>query len=437
MVELTDLMKATLASEMSPKQVVHYIGFLRLQGFGDDEIVKLIVESKPGSTAADPEAFTRQVLADCDARQLRLPIVERENLSQQVEIFINTSAPTLTHYAGDFIAFNDEAGCYETIPKLTVESEVRKFLTNCRVVNFDKKTNTRTTLPFHPLNKDVNELVSALAGYRHYSPLELLPQWLPYDGPQPEPLECIAFRNGILHTTTREFIDKTEAYLNRNALDFDFDADAPAPVLWLVTLKQYWPDEDQQDCIDTLQEFTGYLLTSDTSYQKAPSSARRRSGKGLISRVIRCLVGASNSVSTSLNSLGGEFGMSPLIAKLFALVGETKFGNKVDRTEVTRRLLSIIGEDGVDINRKNKDYWDGVKLAVRFMLLGNEVPRFDDAAGAMAARLIILKMTASFDGKEDPTLEARLIAELPGILLWALDGLKAAPRAWSFRRAEI
>jgi putative DNA primase/helicase len=43
---------------------------------------------------------------------------------------------------------------------------------------------------------------------------------------------------------------------------------------------------------------------------------------------------------------------------------------------------------------------------------------------ALANRLIVLEMTESFLGREDPTLKERLLAELPGILLWALAGYR-------------
>jgi putative DNA primase/helicase len=386
--ELTDGLKASLGSHLAPRQVASVVQRLRLQGFDDDAVVKLIVDNEIGRDAADAEGFVRSVLADCDKRERRHPVLERKDWSQTAFKFTQAGNPTLLCYSDDFLEWN--GGVYETIPDSTIRSEVRKFLSSAVVKSFDRDKKTVVAEPFNPATGDVNETVNALKDFRHFSPTVRLPTWLDYDGPQPTASECIAFPNGILHVPTGEFIPRTSAFLNRNRL-----------------------------------EFAGYLLTSDTSYQKALFLlGPRRSGKGLISRIIRNLVGNSNSVSTSLNSLGGEFGLAPLIARLFALIGETKFGSKVDRTEVTRRLLSIIGEDGVDINRKNKDYWDGVMLLVRFMFLGNEVPRFDDSAGAMAARLIILKMTASFDGKEDSTLEGRLEAELPGILLWALKGLR-------------
>jgi P4 family phage/plasmid primase-like protien len=382
----------------------------------DDQIVAMIV----GGNLGQDEASVRSMLAGlAKLERTQRALLIRGDWTMAATKFVLYRAPTLVRYGGDFLAWS--GGSYQSIHDDTVQSQARKFLRDSVYKGEDELA------PCNPDTNAVRETLNAIKDYHHLAPSHQLPMWrddCDYGGATPTPSECIAFPNGILHVPTGDFIPQTCALLNRNCLEFEFDPDAPSPALWLATLKQYWPEPQDQDCVDTLQEWFGYCLTQDTGYQKALFLlGPRRSGKGLISRILRMLIGISNSVSTSLNSLGGEFGLAPLIAKLFALVGETKFGAKTDRTEVTRRLLSIIGEDGVDINRKNKDFWDGVILLVRFMFLGNEVPRFDDSAGAMAARLIILKMTATFDGVEDITLEDRLVSELPGILLWALEGL--------------
>ena len=62
------------------------------------------------------------------------------------------------------------------------------------------------------------------------------------------------------------------------------------------------------------------------------------------------------------------------------------------------------------------------KLPTRFMVLTNELPRIGDASVRLASRFVILRTTRSFYGKEDHGLYDRLLAELPGILLWAMEG---------------
>ncbi len=89
---------------------------------------------------------------------------------------------------------------------------------------------------------------------------------------------------------------------------------------------------------------------------------------------------------------------------------------------VVERLLSISGEDSLTVNRKYRDQWTG-KLPARLMLCSNELPLLGDASMAVAGRFVSLLLSRSFYGKEDLKLESELVAELPGILNWALDGL--------------
>jgi putative DNA primase/helicase len=69
-------------------------------------------------------------------------------------------------------------------------------------------------------------------------------------------------------------------------------------------------------------------------------------------------------------------------------------------------------------------------------LTGNSLPRFKDDGGALAHRMIVLQMVKSFYGEEDTTLESRLKAELPGILLWSLEGLKRLRKQGKFTEPQ-
>jgi putative DNA primase/helicase len=88
---------------------------------------------------------------------------------------------------------------------------------------------------------------------------------------------------------------------------------------------------------------------------------------------------------------------------------------------VAERLLSISGEDAQTIDRKFLSPVTA-KLTARFMLLSNELPKLNDSSGALPGRMILLPLTRSWYGREDVTLTDRLLAELPGILLWAIAG---------------
>jgi putative DNA primase/helicase len=113
--------------------------------------------------------------------------------------------------------------------------------------------------------------------------------------------------------------------------------------------------------------------------------------------------------------------MQSLIGKKLAVIPDARLDNRANRSVITEKLLSIIGEDPQEINRKNKEYWSGI-LHLRVMILSNELPDFKDDTGVIATRFVILQTVNSFLGREDTQLDATLGGELSGILNWALEG---------------
>ena len=148
-----------------------------------------------------------------------------------------------------------------------------------------------------------------------------------------------------------------------------------------------------------------------------------RSGRGTIARLIRALVGPENTAGPRISALATNFGLEPLIGKPLAIVGDARISGRSDTAAIVESLLSISGEDTLTIDRKHKSPWTG-KLPTRLMLLSNELPRLPDQSGALASRFLVWKFTESFLGREDHGLDARLAAELPSILLWAIEGWK-------------
>ena len=56
------------------------------------------------------------------------------------------------------------------------------------------------------------------------------------------------------------------------------------------------------------------------------------------------------------------------------------------------------------------------------MFLSNDLPRFSAVSAPLAERLVILRLSRSWFGREDPGLFERLAAEVPGVLRWAIEG---------------
>ena len=232
--------------------------------------------------------------------------------------------------------------------------------------------------------------------------------------------EFVACTNGLLHVPTRLLNNHDPRLFNLVAVPFEYDPNAELPRDWLGFLEELWPDDP--DSIAALQEYFGYIISGRTDLQKillviGPT----RAGKGVIGAIMRALIGDGNYVGPTLSSLSQNFGLQPLIGKPLAIVSDARLGGANVR-QIVERLLSISGEDALTVDRKYREQWTG-RLPTRFVVMSNELPNFGDASGAIARRFVVLSLTKSFIGREDPELTNRLLPECPGIFNWALDGL--------------
>jgi putative DNA primase/helicase len=185
-----------------------------------------------------------------------------------------------------------------------------------------------------------------------------------------------------------------------------------------------WDDErkDAQLRRELVQEIFGYLLSSDARQQKLfLFMGKPRSGKGTLARVLEGLIGKNNVVGFALKSLDRDFGLEDLIDKQLATVGDARLEGKSH--EAVSRLLSISGQDKMTINRKNEKKWHGT-LGVRFLILTNPLLNFTDASGVIATRFIPVVFSENFEGRLNENLTEELREELPGILNWAMEGLR-------------
>jgi P4 family phage/plasmid primase-like protien len=316
-------------------------------------------------------------------------------LSRRSTRLIRFNGCWFTHEAGGF---------YRDLSEEVVRAEIR---TSC-------------DWPLKPakINEVVDELKSAVIVDAHGVEL---PHWLEEVPGMPAPDDLIVCCNGILDPLTRRLHPHTGSLLTLNALPFNYSPDAPAPRRWLRFLDEVFGDD--AEAVRELQKLAGYLLTLDTSLQKIfVFIGPKRSGKGTIARVFAALIGKDNVCGPSFNSIGGDFGLESCIGKQLATFPDARIGADTKKATVIERLLSISGEDALDISRKNRPAWYG-KLSTRLVILSNEVPVLGDASGALASRYVVFNTPNSFYGREDRTLYETLIGEMPGILNWALDGL--------------
>lgn len=372
----------------------------------------------PGPEAEVPDNTEPEGAGDIEPERIVPPSTNPMGVARQFVADKWTNGPDvlLRCWRGDFFGYNGTY--YPEAEGHGVRGGVYSYLEHAVFEKRDAQGNV-TLEPWHPTRHKVDDVLDALKAIAYVEGAMEPPAWLS-GGAFPAD-EIVAMENGLLHVPTRTLLPHSPAFFSQHALPFGFAADAPYPSRWLQFLKELWSDDES--AISTLQEMFGYIIGGGTEQQKIfLLVGPKRGGKGTIGRVLTGILGRHNVAAPTLASVATNFGLSPLITRPLALVSDARLGKRTDGSIVVERLLSISGEDSLTVDRKYKEPWTG-RLPTRFMVLTNELPELWDSSGALASRFVMLVLTRSWIGQENPTLTAELLEEAPGILNWSLEGL--------------
>ena len=370
-----------------------------------------------------------------DGDELLVPLGQKDPATGRLVLSPRRTLPTAEAYAREFnqhangrtlhgyggLLMEWRGNRYCQVEEEWLKQRLQPWLHKALRYVLNKQTGEMELVDFESNPTTVKQALDTIRAFVHLPASTVSPSWLGSGKDRPPALELLPCKSLNLHIPTGRVLAPTPALFTINALDFDYDPNPEPPERWIKFLEQLFGDD--LESVELLQEWMGYCLTGDTSQQKMLLLVGpRRSGKGTIGRIVTRLVGAGNVVGPTTSSLAGNFGLQPLIEKSLAIVSDARFGGDNVGT-VVERLLCISGEDTLTIDRKFLGSVS-MKLATRFMFLTNELPRLNDASTALAGRFLVLRLSNTFYGTEDVTLTDQLLAELPGILLWAIEGWK-------------
>jgi putative DNA primase/helicase len=334
------------------------------------------------------------------------------------DFYTHPDGQKLYFFAGMIMVWRD--GRFIEVEDAAIRNQIQPWLHDALKYIVDRSTQEMILVDFDANPGTVKQAFDTVCNHAYLEATTPTPSWLSGTALAP-PDELLPCKSKLLHLPTGKEYPSTPRFFSVNALDYDPDPIETMPEAWFKFLEQVFGEDD--DSVRLLQEWMGYCLVSDTSQQKMMLMVGpRRSGKGTIGRVIGKLIGEGNVCGPTTSGLAGNFGLQPLIGKSLAVVSDARFSGDNIQT-VVERLLCISGEDALTIDRKHKTSVT-MKLPTRFMFMTNELPRFGDASNALTGRFLILQMTKSFYGNEDKNLTEKLLADLPGILNWAIDGWK-------------
>jgi putative DNA primase/helicase len=274
--------------------------------------------------------------------------------------------------------------------------------------------------------------------------VESLPFWRNRKANDPDPRDLLPVANGLLDWRAGTLIERTPRFVSMGCSSVAFDPGATT-FLWDMFLDEIFDGDSEQ--IDLLHEVLGCLITGQSKYQKVfQMFGPSRSGKGTVGRMLVELLGVVAIASPKIRQIAeGGFGLSSLIGKTAAMIGDARLDRGRQTSALTELLLTTSGQDLQTIQRKHKDDYIGY-LPVQWLLMSNEPVLMHDLTGTIATRMVLMETRRSFLGKEDADVfERDLLPEAAGVLNLCLRGARrlatrgrfTVPASIRGRQAEI
>lgn len=301
------------------------------------------------------------------------------------------------------------------VEELTIRKPIYYHL-----VNMKYKNNADTLVDWVPTPTRIGNILEPLKIFNHLPKSVSAPTWINERDEGPAKA-YFPLHNCLFHLPTGETTPHTANLFNTWSLDFDYQPDADCPEWKKFVAETYAHDPA---AAITLQQWFGYVLSGRTDLQKGLMMlGPGGSGKGVTDRILRALMGGSTNVAaSSVQALSTNFGLSAWVGKPLAVLSDSRDNGAIPDAVVSR-LLSVIGEDAVPVDVKQKDPIS-TQLPTRVMIMSNEIPSFRDSSRALIKRWLVIETAVSHRDNPDTELETRLMGELPGIFLWAVKGLR-------------
>lgn len=237
----------------------------------------------------------------------------------------------------------------------------------------------------------------------------------------------VVLNNGILDMRTWEFRDFNPDEVYFSKIPVDYKAEAPTPSNFVKAVAECFKGNEQQ--IPLFQELFGYCLTKTYKYQDIfYLVGDGGNGKGSMMRVLIKLVGSHNCSSFSLYQLtDGEHidyniaGMRGKHANICGDVGTAKVKNTENIKKLSSHTDYVTGRNP---GEKPVQFISYAKL----IFLMNRAPETEAHTTGDNRRTRVINFINSFSEKAGEIKDIHAVieeaGEMPGILNWAIEGLK-------------
>lgn len=230
-------------------------------------------------------------------------------------------------------------------------------------------------------------------------------------------LHFINLRNGMIDLRTMDLEPHHPSYYSTVQVPVKYNPDAKCPQFKRFLESVFDGDQER---INLVQEIMGYVLTKERRLQKAfIFYGVGANGKSVLAEVIRHIAGPDNVSNVPLAKLTDRFGLDNLPGKTVNISTENELGDKHLNTQ---NFKAITGGDVVNVEQKYKDSFS-CELFCKLLISVNQLPKTLDHSHGYYRRLVIVPFQKVFrEEEQDPNLLDKLLTELEGILVFALEG---------------
>jgi putative DNA primase/helicase len=181
--------------------------------------------------------------------------------------------------------------------------------------------------------------------------------------------------------------------------------------------------EGDADLITYVQRAIGYALSGDTSEQCFfCCCGEGANGKSTFLNAIRYVL---SDYACNLPFSAFELNARSTIPNDIAMLPSRRFATAIETDETAvlnaARIKALTGGDPITARSLYKDHFTFTPVA-KFFLAFNHRPRVTDDSHGFWRRVHMIPFNRRFDVTVEPDLAAKLRAEAPGILAWAVRG---------------
>lgn len=227
--------------------------------------------------------------------------------------------------------------------------------------------------------------------------------------------------NGVVDLRTGKLLPHRREDLHSRLAPVNYESHARCD-RWMAFLTEVTAGNDE--LVEFLQRAVGYSLSGTTREQcMFFCYGMGANGKSVFLETIQAMLGdyALNTRSETI-MLKRDGGIPNDVARLagarFVAINETADGQRINEPV----LKDLTGQDTVTARFLHREFFD-FKPNFKLWLRGNHKPQIRGTDLGIWRRIRLIPFVVTIpEGQRDPDLTAKLLAELPGILRWAVEG---------------